>query len=206
MINSVFNIIIQLVEYVPITLFMAISALILGLIFGSLLCFMKVSKKRFLRQIGNLYTTVVRGTPTIVLLFLSYYGIPLFLAQFGIDGNDFSKVGYSIIALSAFSTSTISEIVRPAFLSISRGQIEAGEMVGLSKLEIFFNILLPQIMTIATPNLGNLFISLIHETSLAYVIGVIDVMGKANLINNIHAGTQTLLIYSAVAIIFWLFS
>lgn len=120
----------KLIPFLRVTIYIALWAMALGLIFGSVLAAMKLSRSFILKKIAELFTTVIRCTPVIVLLFLSYYGIPLLFSIVGIDLSSGSKTAFSIAALTMYSSATLSEIIRPAYLSINKGQLEAALTVG----------------------------------------------------------------------------
>ncbi len=200
------DILIKLIPFIPRTLLMAGASLGLGLVFGSLLAAMKLSRFVVLKKIAEIFTTFVRCTPTMVLLFLCYYGLPLLFAHIGIDISGGSKTGFSITALTIFASGILSEIIRPAYLSVPKGQLEAAMTVGMTKFQAMTHIIIPQTIFVALPNIGNMAISLVQESSLAYLIGVIDVMGQAKVINSISSGLHIIPIYFAVSIIYWLIS
>lgn len=194
----------KLLPFLKVTLTIAVSSMIIGLVFGGILAAMKVFGGRIVRKVAELYTTVIRCTPVIILLFLSYYGIPLLLHLVGIDVSRGSKIVFAIVALSLYSSAILSEIIRPAYMAVSEGQYEAAMMVGLSPLQAIFHIMIPQALYIALPNMGNMMISLIQQSSLAFLIGVVDVMGQAKVINSITYSAHIFEVYFAVSLIYWL--
>lgn len=199
----VLEVIAKLFPFVGITLLLAASAMALGLVFGGILAAMKLSGNKALYVFASVYTTFIRCTPVLVLLFLSYYGLPLMVSLMGIDISSGSKIGFSIAALTMYSSATLSEIIRPAFASISRGQYEAAVMSGLTHFQALRIVVAPQVFFIALPNMGNMLIALIQESALAYMIGVIDVMGQAKVINSMSHGVRIVEIYAAVSLIYW---
>lgn len=200
------EILIKLLPFVRVTIILAVSSMILGLIFGGILAGMKLSGSKALKRIADLFTTFVRCTPVIVLLFLSYYGLPLLFELVGIDISNGSKIMFSVTALTMYSSSTLSEIIRPAFLAVNKGQFEAAVTVGLTVPQAMRIIVIPQVFYIAFPNFGNMFIALTQESALAYLIGVVDVMGQAKVINAMDYGVHIIEIYLAVSFIYWLLS
>lgn len=202
----ILEVIAKLFPFVGITLLLAASAMALGLIFGCILAAMKMSGNKALYSLASIYTTFIRCTPVLVLLFLSYYGLPLVVGLIGFDISNGSKIGFSIAALTMYSSATLSEIIRPAFVSISRGQYEAAVMSGLTNFQALRIILAPQVFFIALPNFGNMLIALVQESALAYMIGVIDVMGQAKVINSMSYGVRIIEIYVAVSLIYWALS
>jgi L-cystine transport system permease protein len=196
----------KLIPFLRVTIYIAFWAMALGLIFGSVLTVMKLSKNFILKKIAELFTTVIRCTPVIVLLFLSYYGIPLIFGIVGIDLSGGSKTAFSIAALTMYSSATLSEIIRPAYLSINKGQMEAALTVGLTPFQAMRTVILPQVFYVALPNFGNMLIALFQESALAYLIGVIDVMGQAKIINSMDYGAHIIEVYFAVSLLYWMLS
>src|SRR5699024_2415992 len=171
-----------------------------------LIAIMKLSENVFLRKFANAYTTVLRCTPSIVLLFLVYYGIPSIGKVFGINLNDLESIIFVVTAFSLQFAAIISEVIRSAYLSVDKGQYEAGVSVGLKPFHVYRRIIVPQAIVTALPNLGNSLISLLQEGALAYTIGFIDIVGKAELIIASNYNTHALEVFIALAIIYWVLS
>lgn len=201
----ILQIVAKLAPFLWVTIFLAVTAMLLGLIFAFLLTAMKFHGG-VAAKIANGYTTILRSTPTVILLFLSYYGLPFLLEPIGIDIGNADKKLFTIVALTMYASAIISEIIRPAYQAVNKGQLEAALSVGLTQGQAFIHIVLPQAIYIALPNLGNMMISLIHESALAYLIGVIDIMGKAKVINSMSYGANIIKIYFAVSILYWILS
>jgi len=200
------EVLIKLLPYIKITLLLSFASMLLGLIFGGMLAAMKLGKSKILIKTANLFTTFVRCTPVIILLFLSYYGLPLLFELIGIDISRGSKIMFSIVALTMYSSATLSEIIRPAFFAVNKGQLEAALMAGLTFFQAMRIVVLPQVFYIALPNFGNMLIALTQESALAYLIGVVDIMGQAKVINSMNYGVHILEIYLAVSFIYWILS
>lgn len=200
------EVLVKLLPFIKVTLYIAVAAMLLGLLFGSILAAMKISRRRILNRIANIYITLIRCTPVVVLLFLSYYGFPVLFQLFGIDISGFSKVSFSIVALTMYSSGVLSEIIRPAYQSVDKGQYEAAVMSGLTGWQAIRIIILPQVVFVALPNFGNMFIALIQESSLAFLIGVVDIMGQAKVINAMSYGAHIIAIYLAASLLYWIMS
>lgn len=196
----------MLLPFLKMTFIVVGSSVLFGTIFGVLLAIAKVSRHSILKKLANGYTTVLRCTPSIVLLFLVYYGVPAVGAQVGLDLNHIDKLIFVVMAFSLQFAAIISEVVRSAYESIDTGQYEAGVSVGLSSFQVYWRIIVPQALVVAIPNFGNALIALLQEGALAYTIGLIDVVGKAELIiaSNYHA--HALEVYLALAVIYWVLS
>lgn len=171
---------------------------------SALLVRQKFSHYKFWNGFANFYIHILRCTPSIVLLFIVFYGIPKFvLVVFGININFWPKIIFVITALSLLYAAELAEIIRSALMSVGREQYEAGLSVGLSPFKSMFRIVIPQAFVVAIPNFGNSLIALLKEGSLAYTIGLIDVMGSGNLIIARNYGAYALETYIALAIIYW---
>lgn len=196
----------DILPYIRVTFNVLLVALLFGVILGAAVAAGKLSKHRALRGICVGFTTVMRCVPTVVLLFVVYYGIPALLKGLGIDGNKIGIMVYTIITFSLISGNELSEVMRSSYEAVPKGQYEAGVSTGLSGMQTFRRIMLPQAFKIAIPNLGNTVILLFKETSIAYIIGLLDIMGKANIINQQTWGVHAIEVYIAVSIIYWAIS
>ena len=195
----------KIIPYAGVTFGVVLGTIILGTALAVLLFLQRKSNSRFVRRLSVGYINVIRCTPSIVLLFIVYYGIPkIALGLFGLDLNFSSKIIYVIISLSLLYSATLSEVIRSAYLALGRAQYEAALSIGLSPWQAVWRIMIPQGLVIALPNLGNSLISLFKEGSLAFTIGLIDMMGAGNLIISRNYGAYSLETYIALAIIYWL--
>lgn len=196
----------MLLPFLKMTFLVAGLSVLFGTILGLILAVMKLSKSKIAQKIAHGYTTVLRCTPSIVLLFLTYYGIPAIASNFGANLNDVDTAVFVIITFTLQFGALMSEVIRTAYQSIDRGQFEAAVSVGLSDLQAYRRIILPQAFVVALPNFGNSLLELLKEGALAYTIGLIDVMGKANLIIAGNYNSHALEIYIALSIIYWILS
>jgi L-cystine transport system permease protein len=199
----IFTVIPRLLPYLGITLLIAVLTLVLGLFFGALLAWAKLGSNAVLRKLAYGYTSVVRCTPPLILLFMSYYGLPKLFALFGIDINSIEKLYFVLTAFTLLYAAVLSELIRSTYEAIDRGQFEAAAAAGLTTQQTLRRIIIPQGLFIAIPNLGNTVISLLKEGSLAFTIGLIDVMGQAKMVISLNYGARSLEIYLALALIYW---
>ncbi|MCC5986522.1 MAG: ABC transporter permease [Pararhodobacter sp.] len=165
------------------TIQVALIATVFGVLIGIVMALMKLSSSRIARLIGDLYTTIIRGIPILVLILLFYFG-----AISGVNALA-RALGYTqFIDLSAFVAGTAAlalafgayatEVFRGAFQSIPKGEIEAARALGMSRFTAFRRVSLPQVWRIALPGLGNIFLVILKETALVSVIGVEELMRK----------------------------
>lgn len=196
----------MLLPFLKMTFLVAGLSVLFGTVLGLILAIMKLGKGKIAQKIANGYTTVLRCTPSIVLLFLTYYGIPAIASNFGPDLNDVDTAVFVIITFSLQFGALMSEVIRTAYQSIDWGQFEAAVSIGLTDIQAYRRIILPQAFVVALPNFGNSLLELLKEGALAYTIGLIDVMGKANLIIAGNFNSHALEIYIALSIIYWILS
>lgn len=188
--------------FFEVTLVCVLVALVFGAIFGFLLVLCKLGKNKFLRGIVYTYTDIVRSTPFLVMLFLLYYALPKFIPVL----NKINKIYFLDLALIIFASSRLSEIMRSAYESIDKGQMEASLSVGLTVPQALLKIIIPQAIYIALPNLGNFLVGMVLETALGFTIGIYDVMGSVKLMNAREYGAYNLEVYVAAALIYWVVS
>jgi L-cystine transport system permease protein len=173
------------------------------MIVGSLICIVRVGKKNVLYYLVSVFVSFFRGTPALIQIYLILYGLPKLLLLFQIDINRWSALTFFIIATVCNFSSFVAETFRGAYLAMNIGQIEAGYSVGYSRWQCLYKIIVPQTLQIALPNLKNLEIDLLKGTALAYIIGVVDVMGFANALSATHMGYGRLWILLMAAIIYF---
>lgn len=162
-----------LLGYVPLTLFMAVVAMAFALMLASAMAVERVFKVPFLDPLVRLFISFFRGTPLLVQLFLFYYGLPQFLSFL----TNINGVTATIMGLTLHFSAYMAESIRGAILGVDRSQWEASEAVGMTQSQMMRKIILPQAARIAAPTLVNYFIDMIKSTSLAFTLGVTELMG-----------------------------
>lgn len=194
----------KILPFLGVTFEVMLGTIILGLLLSILIVRQNYSKKKIWNRLSKGYVHILRCTPSIVLLFIVFYGIPkLIYVLTGANINFWPKIIFVVIALSLLYSAQLAEIIRSSLESVGKGQYEAAISLGISPFRAMTRIVIPQALVAALPNLGNSFISLLKEGSLAYTIGLIDVMGKGNLIISLNYGGYALETYIALAIIYW---
>lgn len=191
----------KLLSYLPVTLEIFASAFVLGLILGILVAIPKLYNIPVLKEIATVYVSFIRGTPILIQLFLIYYGLPVVVGWFGIDISRLDTMIFVVIAYTLHNGGQFAEIFRAAIKSVDYGQVEAAQSIGMSARTTFIRIVLPQAFRIALPNLGSAAVSSLKDTSLAFSIGVMDMMGKGNTL--ISATMRTFEIYIGLAVIYY---
>ena len=193
----------QVVDKLPLTLFMLGLSLLFSLLLGFLIALMRIQKKPVLSKMATVYLSFMRCTPLLVQLFLVYFGLPQLLLLVHIDINSWSRITFLVIAFSLHTAAPLSEIIRSAYFSIDKGQFEAAYSIGMNYFQILRRIILPQAFVAALPNLGNAAISLLKDTALAFTIGIIDIMGQVRLILGNNYGIGMFEIYVTISLVYW---
>ena len=166
------------------TIAVSVTAMFIGFFFALIFTPLKLSKFKFLNFIGNFYTTVIRGVPELLVIYLFFFGgsgaIMYVASIFGyleyIEINAFITGSMAIGIISgAYST----EVFRGAIQSIDKGQFEAAKVLGINKFTQFYKIILPQMLRLAIPNLSNVWQITLKDTSLISVTGLVEIMRQS---------------------------
>ncbi len=194
-----------LLKAAGVTLAAASCGFFLGSLLGICGASLKLARAGVLRTIGHFYTTVFRGVPEILVVYLFYFGGSVVLTNAMNSGGfpgfySLPAFAIGVIAVGVVSGAYQTEAFRSAFLRLDRGQIEAGTACGMSKLLLLRRIIAPQTLRVALPALGNIWQSVLKETSLLSVIGLTELLRQAGT----AAGStrQPLLFYGAAAVMF----
>lgn len=183
---------------VNVTFELTIAATVFALLVGVVIAIIGYYKIPVLSQLTRIYVSVMRGTPVVAQLYFFYYGVALYS---NIVKNMTPLVAVAVV-MSLNMGAFMSESIRGALLSVDEGQKEAAYSLGMTNLQLIIRIIIPQAVRIALPPLFNDVINLIKMTSLAFMIGVPDIMGAAKI-----EGARTFRyfeIYAAVMLIYWI--
>lgn len=189
------------------TIIVSISSMGLGIFIAIFTAWAKLSYSRVLIFVANFYTTVIRGIPELLVIYLIFFGgsaLVMKLAKiFGYNGYiELNSLTISIFAIGIISATYSSEVLRAAFLSIDKGQTEAAKTLGLSRIQIFFKILAPQILRYAIPGLGNVWQVTLKDTSLISVTGLVEIMRQTRISSNVEHSPLTFCITAALLYLF----
>ena len=187
------------------TIAVSITAMLIGILFSIIFTPLKLSNNKIFNFIANSYTTVVRGVPELLVIYLFFFGgtgaVMFVASMFGyneyIEINAFITGSFAIGIISgAYST----EVFRGAIQSIDKGQFEAANVLGLGKFGKFFKIILPQTLRLALPNLSNVWQITLKDTSLIMVTGLVEIMRQSY----VAAGStrDPLFFYSCAAVLY----
>ena len=167
-----------ILTYAGMTMKISIVAMFCTLILSLLVTLVRYYRVRGLHRIVNVYVDLFRGTPLVVQLFFIYYG----LAQLFPIFVNLSGYAAAVIGLTLNAASYMTEDMRSALESVPKGQVEAGLSIGMTNLQVLRHITLPQATRVALPVLGNEFISLVKNSSMAFTLGVREIMAQAALL------------------------
>ena len=176
------------------TIVITLGALIIGVLIGSAIAIAKYFADESpglkpLALLCDLYTTVIRGVPITVLL-LIFYLVVLVSA---------SDLTVAIVAFGINSGAYMAELIRSGIQAVDKGQMEAGRSLGMSRSQTMFKIILPQAVRYILPAIGNEFIALLKETSVAGYVTIVDLTRAGNLIrNNTHDALNPLLLVALI--------
>lgn len=179
------------------TIIIALGALVIGTVLGVITATVKILPKkgiinRLLHLIADIYITVIRGTPIVVQLLIAYFGI--------LAGKGLNATLIAVIVFGINSGAYVAEIVRAGILAVDKGQMEAGRSLGLSFGVTMRKIILPQAIKNIIPALGNEFVVLIKETSVAGFITVFDLTRAARALVAEHY--EAFVIYIVLAFVY----
>lgn len=176
---------------VPIALLITVVTLCIALPLGFLLALTRINEIPLLNQVSRVYVSFVRGTPVIVQIFIIYNSVPLVLANLFEKYNvqtsvyDVNPIWYAFIVFSLNTTAVLIEVFRSAISTVSKGQLEAAQSVGLTTYQAFRRIIIPQTLVVALPNICTTTVNLIKATSLGYALSLHEITLKAQVAANV---------------------
>ncbi|MDR1808022.1 MAG: amino acid ABC transporter permease [Propionibacteriaceae bacterium] len=203
----VFRQIPKILKYLPVTLEIAVAAMAFSLILGFLVALIKIKRVRVLTPLAGFYVSFTRGTPILVQLYATYYGIPFFLqfcnAKLGTDWNvnGVPPIVFALVALALNDAAYSSEAIRAAIVAVDRGQVEAAHSIGMTTWQTLRRVVIPEALVIALPSLGNAFIGMIKGTSLVFVCAVVDMTAAGRMLA--ARNFRYFEMYVSLAIIYW---
>jgi len=186
-----------LLKYLNITMELACLGMALSIILSIILANIRIFKVPVLDQLCQIYISFFRGTPLLVQLFLLYYGLPQ-VFPFLTGLNAFSA---TILGLALHFSAYMAETIRASIMSVDRSQMEASLSVGMTTNQAMRRVVLPQASRIALPSLMNYFIDMIKSTSLAFTLGLAEIMAKAQM--EASSSFRFFEAFLAVALIYW---
>ncbi|MFU2206392.1 amino acid ABC transporter permease [Streptococcus pluranimalium] len=186
--RAVFDAIPSILERLPLTIGLTLAGAVAGLILALLFAVIKINRVKVIYPIQAFFVSFLRGTPILVQLMLSYYGIPLLLKAInqrtGLDMN-INAIPASVFAITAFAfneAAYASETIRAAIQSVNSGEVEAAKSLGMTNKQIYSRVIIPNAAVVATPTLINSLIGLTKGTSLAFNAGIVEMYAQAQIL------------------------
>ena len=186
-----------LAKYIYLTVSLAVISMIIGSIIALVLVAIGTYKIKILDPLSKIYISFFRGTPLLVQLFLLYYGLPQIIPAF----KSLDAYTATVIGLSMNASAYMVETLRGAISSVDKGQMEAALSIGMSHWQGMKRVVLPQAARVAIPSLGNTFVDLLKSSSLAFTLGVAEILAQAQM--SAAATYKFFENYLAVALIYW---
>lgn len=197
----------QIMANFPITLEITIGSFILGVTLALIFAIIKMKKIPVLYQVEVFLVSLIRGTPMVIQLYLSFYGIPILIKYmnyflgWNIDVYDMPAMVYVIACFTINEAAYNSEVIRAAFGSIDKSQREAAKALGMNGVQILTRVIIPEAFTVALPTLVNSLISLMKSTSLAFTCEVVDITAKGKILAG--RSYRYFEVYVTLALIYW---
>ncbi|WP_192363898.1 ABC transporter permease subunit [Mesorhizobium mediterraneum] len=200
----------ELLKALPLTLAITFTAMIIGFCLALIGTTFRVRRVPVISHLADLYVSYARSVPVVLQLFVAFYGLPLVVGLLEVE--DFvSPTVAAMLGLSLYHGGYLSEVMRPAYLAVDRGQHDAADSLGYTFRQKLTRVLGPQAVHIALPGYGNSIIYLIHNVALVMYIGAADVMATAHLVmerdyNQYQFETYLVLavIYALLCLVAWL--
>lgn len=188
------------------TLILSLLSMILAFLIGLLGAAAKLSGIKFLKIWFEIYTTMIRGVPDLVLMMLIFYGLQITLNQiteaFSIEHVDINPFTAGVITLGYIYGAYFTETFRGAFLAVNKGQIEAARAFGFTRWQTFIRIMFPAMMRFALPGIGNNWMVILKATALVSILGLNDLVKNATIAGQ---STRNTLFFILVAAFIYLF-
>jgi L-cystine transport system permease protein len=175
----------------PTTILITIVSLLISIPLGFLLALVRINEVKFLKRFAQIYVSFVRGTPMIVQIFIIYNSVPLILAtvftklDIKINIYEVNPIWYAFIVFSLNTIAILSEVFRSALGTVSKGQLEAAQSVGLTNVQAYIKIIIPQALVVALPNICTTTTNLIKGTSLGYAMSLKEINLRAKVAANV---------------------
>lgn len=174
MLKNLFDIAVLLTDGVKYTLVLFAATIVGSMPLGLVLTFMRIGKSTILRAITSFYVYIMRGTPLLLQLYFFYYGLPFIPGMKNVIVLD--RLTAAMLAFVLNYAAYFCEIFRGGIISVDKGQYEAARVLGFSKIQTLFKIVLPQMLRVSLPSIANESITLVKDTALVTVIGVTEIL------------------------------
>ncbi|MBT2289723.1 amino acid ABC transporter permease [Paenibacillus albidus] len=197
----------QLLSVIPTTLYITIVSVLVGFLIGTCVALIRIYKVPVLYPVAAGYVTFIRGTPMLTHLLLIYFGLPMIIDALAVHygwsfrAASIPMIGFAYISFSITAGAYMSEVVRSGLLAVDKGQLEAAHSVGMTTPQALRRIVCPQALAASLPNLSNSVIGMLHGSTLAFTVSVVDINAKAQIVASTN--WKFFEAYLAAALIFW---
>ncbi len=179
------------------TLQVTVLAMLIGTLLGIVLGVMRVSNNRLLSGVSAFYVWFMRGTPVLIQLLVVHNGLPQMVGSR--EFTDFlTPFRSALITFSLNEASYMAEIVRAGIQAIEPGQMDASKSLGMTNLQAMRRVILPQALRVVIPPTGNEFIAMLKNTSIAYIIGFVELTSASRLIYAVNFKIMELLVVASI--------
>jgi len=198
---------VQILGAIPTTLYITIVSVLVGFVIGTCVALIRMYKVPLLYPLAVGYVTFIRGTPMLTHLLLIYFGLPVLVdgvsstLGWSFSSASIPMIGFAYISFSITAGAYMSEVVRAGLLAVDRGQLEAAHSVGMTTPQALRRIVFPQALAASLPNLSNSVIGMLHGSTLAFTVSVVDINAKAQIVASTN--WKFFEAYLAAAFIFW---
>ena len=192
--NYILELMPQVLDGLKMTLEIFIMTLVISIPLGIFVAVMRTSKSLILSKLSGLYVLIMRGTPLLLQITVIFFGLPLV-------GITFDRFPAAIIAFSLNYAAYFGEIFRAGIQSIDEGQLEGAEVLGMTKKDTFFRIILPQAFKTVLPPVANEITTLVKDTSLVYIVGLDELLKIGKIASNRDVSLLPLIIVGVVYLI-----
>lgn len=175
----------------PTAILITVVSLLIATPLGFLLALVRINEIKLLNKFAQIYISFIRGTPMIVQIFIIYNSVPLILAtlftklDIKINIYDVNSIWYAFIVFSLNTIAILTEVFRSAIGTVSKGQLEAAQSVGLTNVQAYTKIIIPQALVVALPNICTATTNLIKGTSLCYAMSLKEITLRAKVAANV---------------------
>ena len=195
LINEIIAFIPQVLEGLKVTIEIFIITLILSIPLGGIIALGRISKVKILNSITEVYVLILRGTPLLLQILFIFFGLPLI-------NISIPRFPAAILAMVLNYGAYFGEIFRAGILSIDKGQFEGAEVLGLSKKDTFFRIIMPQALKRIFPPVANEIVTLVKDTALVYVVGLDELLKVAKIASNRLSSIMPFVVIGVVYLLF----
>lgn len=191
-----------LAEFLPVTAGITLFSALLGILLGAVWAVVRVNRVPVLNPLVRILISFIRSTPFLVQLFVVYFGVPELLQRLGMDVTELPPMLFIIVIFVLYTSAYGAEILRSSIQSVAKGEKEAAASLGMTGLQMYLRVILPQAFVLSIPPLLNEVISTLKSTALIFNVGIVDIMRQADLMGG--NSQRYLELYVDVAILYGL--